>query len=259
MILAIIQARVSSSRLPQKVLKPILGISMILRQAERIKRSRLIQQLVIATSTSPLDKVIFDLCKVHGLNCFRGSLDDVLDRFYQASQPHHPDHVVRLTGDCPLSDPELIDDIIQFHLAGNHDYTSNALKPTFPDGLDCELIRMSALEKAWKDAKLKTEREHVTPYFYNHPERFRIGHFESKPNLSHLRWTVDEADDFSLVTEIYKALYPSKPHFGYRDILDLLEKRPELKTWNIAHKRNEGYQKSLAEEKDKRSHEKTVS
>ncbi len=258
MILAILQARASSSRLPQKVLKPILGVPMVLRQAERIKQSKKIDQLLLATSTDPQDQAIQDHCKLVNLECFRGNLNDVLDRFYQAAKPWKPDHVVRLTGDCPLVDPTLIDEIIQFHLNGKFDYTSNSLNPTFPDGLDCEVIRASALEIAWKEATLKTEREHVTPFFYQHPKRFKIGDFQSPENYSHLRWTVDEADDFKLITEIYKSLYPHNPNFRFQDILNLIETRPELKTWNTSHKRNEGYAKTLAEEQAKESHEKKI-
>jgi spore coat polysaccharide biosynthesis protein SpsF len=153
--------------------------------------------------------------------------------------------VVRLTGDCPLIDPEIIDRAIDHHLQGDFDYTTNALEPTFPDGLDVEVMRFSALKSAWLEAKLPSEHEHVTPFLYNNPERFKIGHLKNNINLSGLRWTVDVPDDFTLVTQIYELLYPSKPEFTTNDILQLLERHPELKTLNLHYLRNEGMNKSL--------------
>jgi len=148
MILAILQARTSSSRLPGKVLKPILGKPMLLLQIERVRRARKIDKLVVATSNDPSDDGIEALCKQHGIDCFRGSLNDVLDRFYRAALTYNPEHIVRLTGDCPLIDPELVDSIIDMHLEGNYDYTSNAIQMTFPDGLDVEILTIKVLKEA---------------------------------------------------------------------------------------------------------------
>jgi spore coat polysaccharide biosynthesis protein SpsF len=150
MIIAVLQARLSSSRLPGKVLKPILDQPMLALQIERIKRSQLIDQLVVATSTSPEDEQISKLCQEIEVVSFRGSLDDVLERVYQAAKPYSPTYLVRLTGDCPLCDPELIDQVIQFHVDGNYDYSSNCLIPTYPDGLDVEICRFQCLEIAEK-------------------------------------------------------------------------------------------------------------
>lgn len=245
MILAILQARVTSSRLPGKVLKPLLGVPMLLRQIERLQKAQKIDRLLVATSNEPSDDLIEKLCEEHGIGCYRGNLNDVLDRFYQAARVFNPEHVVRLTADCPLADPVLIDDVIGFYLDGGFDYASNAIEPTFPDGLDVEIFRFSCLEQAWRDATLPSQREHVTPFIHQQPLQFKIGHYKSPSDLSHLRWTVDEPKDFELVTMIYEALYPRNPDFSTQDILGLLDQRPELANWNTAHQRNEGYQKSL--------------
>lgn len=245
MILAILQARVTSSRLPGKVLKPVLGKPMLVRQIERVRRAGLIDHLLVATSSDTSDDAVEKLCGENNIPCFRGELDDVLDRFYQAARPLSPEHVVRLTGDCPLADPDLIDRTISFHLQGKYDYTSNALEPTFPDGLDVEVIRFSCLEQAWRQAALTSEREHVTLYINQKPERFKIGSFKNDTDLSFLRWTVDEPLDFELVTLLYQSLYPSNPAFATQDILVFLEKHKELKTLNTKFQRNEGLQKSL--------------
>jgi len=243
--LAIVQARVSSSRLPGKVLKPILGQPMLARQLERVQRSRQLTQVVVATSTMTDDDPIVDLCHQLGIDCFRGSLMDVLDRFYQAAKPYEAETIVRLTGDCPLTDPGLIDQVITFHRDGNFDYTSNALEPTFPDGLDVEVIRFLALEQAWQDATLPSQREHVTPFIYQQPDRFHLGSYRGSVDQSHLRWTVDEPADFDLVTRIYNQLYPKNAAFTTSEILAFLDQDPALRTLNTHHQRNEGYQASL--------------
>ena len=245
MILAILQARVSSSRLPGKVLKPLLGVPMMLRQIERVRRARRIDRLIVATSVERADDAIETLCTTNGIDCVRGSLNDVLDRFYAAAQPASPDYVVRLTADCPLADPGLIDEVIEFCLHGGFDYASNAFEPTFPDGLDVEVFRFTCLEQAWKEARLPSQREHVTPFINQQPQRFRIGSFRNPVDHSHLRWTVDEPADFELVTRIYEALYPVNPAFSRHDVLELLNRQPELLRLNDRHVRNAGYQKSL--------------
>jgi glutamate-1-semialdehyde aminotransferase/spore coat polysaccharide biosynthesis protein SpsF (cytidylyltransferase family) len=250
MILAVLQARCSSSRLPGKVLMPILGRPMFALQLERLGRCRTIDRLVVATSVDPSDDAIERLCLSLGVACFRGSMDDVLDRFYRAASSYAPRHVVRLTGDCPLADPEAIDDLVRAYLAGDHDYASNSLEPTLPDGLDAEVFRFESLEQAAREAVLPSQREHVTLFINRQPGRFRVLSYKSAHDLSHLRWTVDEPADFELVSEIYRSLYPGNPAFTTGDVLALLEERPELKTWNLLHQRNEGLQKSLAKDKE---------
>ncbi len=246
MISAIIQARHSSTRLPGKVLKPILGRPMLERQIERVRRARCIDMLTVATSSQTDDDPVAGLCGALGVRCHRGSLEDVLDRMYGAALPDAPSHVVRLTGDCPLADPELIEQVVGFCIEGGYDYASNTLEPTFPDGLDVEMMRLESLATAWREARLSSEREHVTPFLYKHPERFRLGSFKAAQDLSYLRWTVDEPEDFELIERIYRELYPKNPAFSTSDILRLLDASPELKICNTRHRRNEGYLKSTA-------------
>ncbi len=246
MIVAVLQARVSSSRLPGKVTKPILNVPMLARQIERVGRARRLDQLIVATSAEKSDAEIVALCEASSVLCYRGSLDDVLDRCYQAAMPYKPAYVVRLTGDCPLADWTLIDRAIDFCIKGEFDYASNALRPTWPDGLDVEVMRFCALEQAWLEAKLPSEREHVTAFIHRRPQRFRLGSLEQEIDMSALRWTVDKSADFKFVTEIYEALYPDNPAFTTADILALLQARPELVALNATIGRNEGLKKSQA-------------
>jgi len=212
---------------------------------ERVLRSRHIDRLILATSTAASDDPLAELCRDRGIDCFRGNLDDVLDRVYRAAEAHQPTHVVRLTADCPLADPAVIDALIAFCLEGGFDYASNALEPTFPDGLDAEIMTYAALREAWNSAHLPSQREHVTPYIYQHADRFSIGSFKREPDLSALRWTVDERRDYELVSAVYDALYPANPAFSSEDVLRLLQARPELSTLNAHFGRNAGYQASL--------------
>jgi len=246
MIQGILQARASSRRLPGKVLKPLLGRPMLERQIERLGRARRLDRLTVATSTDASDDAIAALCASLGVDCFRGSLDDVLDRFYRAALAARPTTVLRLTGDCPLTDPAVIDALIDLHCCGNFDYSSNAQTRTYPDGLDVEAMQFACLEAAWRESTLPSEREHVTPFIYRHPERFRLGGLTQSPDLSHLRWVVDDPQDFDFVTAIYEALYPTKPDFASADILDLLARRPDIAARMGGAATNEGYARSLA-------------
>lgn len=246
-VLAILQARVTSTRLPNKVLAPILGQPMLTRQIERLRRATTLDKLVVATSDDVSDDPLAALCAAIGVPCHRGSLNDVLARFQGACTAFGPaDHIVRLTGDCPLADPAVIDAVVRHHLASGADYTANAIEPTWPDGLDVEVMRAAVLQRAFDEARLPSEREHVTPYIHKHPERFRIEHVKGDRDLSTLRWTVDEPADLAFVTEIYAALYPNNPDFDTAAILALIEQRPELAKLNGQFLRNEGYAKSLA-------------
>jgi len=243
---AILQARAGSSRLPGKVLKPLLGRPMLARQIERVRRSARLDELVVATSTDASDDAIEALCEEEGVACFRGSLDDVLDRFHAAALRHGADRVVRLTGDCPLADAGLIDAVVEHLERGGYDFVSNAIEPTFPDGLDAAVFRMQLLEDAWNEATLPSEREHVTLFMRRQPERYRIGSFKGEVDRSNLRWTVDEPSDFEFVVAVYSRLYPSNPAFGSEDVLDLLEREPGLLQVNGGIERNEGLRRSLA-------------
>lgn len=226
----------------------LLGEPMLARQIERINRSRLINKLLVATSDDPSDSPLAELCERLHVECHRGSLDDVLDRFYQAAVTHDPDTIVRLTGDCPLADPQVIDNVIRAFLNSEADYLSNCLEPSFPDGLDVELFSFEALRSAWENGTLKSEREHVTPYITGHLEKFKLANYSNDQNLSHLRWTVDEPEDFEFVRAVYERLYERNPRFGMSDILALLESDPQLGRINTGFKRNEGLAKSLAED-----------
>jgi spore coat polysaccharide biosynthesis protein SpsF len=248
MILGVLQARTSSSRMPSKVLEPILGQPMILRQFERLVRSRRIDALTLATSDDASDDTLAQIVRETGFSVARGSLDDVLDRFLSAASPHAPEWVVRLTGDCPLTDPLLIDRLIDETLAAGADYGSTALEPTFPDGLDAEIVRFDVLREVAAEPRTTAEREHVTLAIHRRPDRFKLHSVTGSPDLSALRWTVDEPRDFAFVTQVYEALYPQKPAFDTRDILDLMRQRPELQRLNGDIQRNEGLMKSLASE-----------
>lgn len=245
MIVAVLQARMSSTRLPGKVIKPLLGIPMLFRQIERIKQAQKIDKLILATSTDKSDDLLEKLSQEYDVECFRGSLEDVLDRYYQAVLPYSPEHVVRLTGDCPLTDPFLIDAVIQFHVDGGYDYSGNAIEPTYPDGLDVEVMRFSALYQAWKEANLSTQREHVTLFFSQNRDAFKIGCFRNSVDHSAWRWTVDEELDFKLVETIFNELYPRNPLFSSNDVVAFLQEYPNLNLLNSKYTRNEGLKKSV--------------
>ena len=219
-MLTILQARTSSTRLPGKVLLDLCGAPMLQRQIERVRRAQGIGTLVVATSTDASDDAVAALCGRIGVACHRGPLDDVLARFQGAAEAFGPsDHIVRLTGDCPLTDPQVIDSVIASHLDSNADYTSNTLKLTFPKGQDVEVFRAEHLATAAREATDPFEREHVTPFLYRHPERFRLAGLERDPPLGGLRWTVDTPEDFAFVTRVYAALYPANPAFTSEDVL----------------------------------------
>ena len=249
-IVAILQARVSSSRLPSKVLKLLLGEPMIIRQIERESNISCINKLVVATSKEKSDDPLVELLKNRGIEVFRGSLNDVLDRYYNAAIKYNADHIVRLTGDCPLADPAIIKRTVEKHLSTGTDYTSNCFPPTYPDGLDVEVVKFSALEEAWRHAELPSEREHVMPYIRNHPDFFSSSNVEFEKDLSNHRWTVDEPEDFEFVEKIYTELYSKNKKFNMQDILNLIDKNPCFKDINYHIARNEGAIKSYEEDKD---------
>ncbi|EKU70828.1 cytidylyltransferase domain-containing protein [Selenomonas sp. F0473] len=251
MILAIVQARLSSSRLPGKVLRPIMGRAMILYELERLSRSRRIDNIVLATSEDESDDPLAETVRDAGFTVFRGNLGDVLGRYDACAKAFGAAHVVRITGDCPLIDPAIVDAVIDRHLSEGNDYTSNTLgEATYPDGLDTEVMRYAALERAYREARLPSEREHVTQYIIKHPELFKQGGLRyAGESLGRLRWTVDEPEDFLFVESVYERLYLERKDFAMRDILDLLEKQPDLTHLNEGFTRNEGMKKSLEEDK----------
>ncbi|MDH5543553.1 MAG: glycosyltransferase family protein [Nitrospinota bacterium] len=244
MIAGIIQARVSSTRLPGKVLKEVLGKPILAHMVERVLRAAKIDRIVIATSEDKTDDPIAGIANKLGIDCYRGSLEDVLARYYHAAVSANCAHVVRLTGDCPLIDPVIIDEVITFYIDGGYDYASNVVEPTWPDGEDVEVMSFASLEKSFNEAKLPSHREHVTQYILSNRDRFRIGSLKRGEDISSMRWTLDEQADLEFVTRVYRELYPGNPSFGLGDVLGLLRKKPELAEINAGIGRNEGLAKS---------------
>lgn len=252
MVAAIIQARFNATRLPGKVLKKLLDKTLLEQMIERLKRAKTLDKIIVATTDNLEDGKVADLAKKLGLDFFRGSENDVLDRYYQAAKKFGVDDVVvRLTGDCPLIDPELVDKVVDFYKKNKEefDYASNVHPPTFPDGMDVEVFSFKAMEKAWHFARLPSEREHLTAYIVNHPEIFRIGNWRAEEDFSGLRLTVDNEEDFLLVEKIYQLLYQDNKFFTLNDILKLSESQPSIFLINQHMQRNEGYLKSLEYEK----------
>ncbi|HEY7825017.1 MAG TPA: glycosyltransferase family protein [Acidimicrobiia bacterium] len=228
--LAIVQARTSSSRLPGKVLKPLEGEPMILRQLERISRAGSLDQIVVATSDHPSDDELAQFLQAQGFDVVRGPLDDVLHRFALALDTHPADVVVRLTADCPLISPAVIDQLVEAFHAGNADYLSNTMEPTYPDGLDVEVVTADALRYVDEQTADKHEREHVTLGVYRRPDQFVITNFRDPSGADHsdLRWTVDTPEDFAFVEAVYRDSYPHTPDFEYADVLSWVDANPEL-------------------------------
>lgn len=244
-VVAIIQARMSSSRLPGKVLKPIMGRPMLTLLMERLNRATQLDAYLVATSDGLEDDPIEELCNEKAYPCYRGALEDVLDRYYNAARQLGARHIVRITADCPLLDWTLLDKIVLCHLEGGYDYTSNALLPTYPDGLDIEVMTYEALELSWREAKMSSEREHVTQFIQDRPSRFKLKSFQAGQDLSHIRLTVDNPEDFKVVETIYNALYPQDKCFDTNAIITFLKRNPDVLKLNVHLHRNEGFIKSL--------------
>jgi spore coat polysaccharide biosynthesis protein SpsF len=244
-MLAILQARYSSSRLKGKTTKLILGKEMLLHQIQRIKQSKEISKLIVATSNHKSDEVIKKLCTDNNIAVFCGDLENVLDRFYQCAKINNAKDIVRLTGDCPLIDSNIIDKTIKHYKNKKYDYSSNVLIPTFPDGLDVEVMSMNTLKIAWENAKKSYDLEHVTYYITQRKDKFNLGNYTNKDDLSYLRWSVDELEDFIFVSKVYENLYKKNPNFLMDDILKLLKNKPELLKINSHIERNLGLKKSL--------------
>jgi spore coat polysaccharide biosynthesis protein SpsF len=233
-LLAILQARMSSTRLPGKVMRPILGQPMIARQIERLRRARRLTGLMVATSTAPDDDVLHQFCWERGVDCWRGPLDDVRARFVGALEAvGTPPVFIRLTADCPLADPDLIDHCIASHAETDADYTYTSKDATYPKGLDVEVVRTAAFFRAVSESDEAYDREHVTPYIYRHPELFRLNALTRDPPARY-RWTVDTPEDFAFVTAVYEALYPHKPDFDSDDILAWQDAHPGRALPNVS-------------------------
>lgn len=215
-----------STRLPGKVLRPIEGRPMLAYQIERLRRCRRIDRIVVATSVLPADDTIVDFCEREGVEVVRGSESDVLARFALAARAVDASVIVRVTADCPLLEPGLVDAAVDAFCARGCDYLSNMLPPSWPYGMAVEVLSRQALDEAAAEARDPAEREHVTPFIYWRPERYRIGSITRQPDLSAHRWTVDTPEDFELVSRIVSALYAATPEFTLDDVLALLARHP---------------------------------
>jgi spore coat polysaccharide biosynthesis protein SpsF len=229
-----IEARMLSTRLPGKVLRPILGRPMLELMIERLRRVKRVDAIVVATTLDPSCDPIEALAQKLGVGCFRGSEDDVLDRVLQAARSADADLIVETTGDCPLIDPAVIDQVIDAFLAREVDYAANVLRPTWPRGLDVQVFPRAVLERVASLTQDPADREHVSLYIYEHPELFQLHNVESglPTEVAELRLTVDTPEDFALVTRIYEALYPQRPDFRVADILTLLADHPDWRDLN---------------------------
>ncbi len=244
MFLAIIQARMSSTRLPGKVMKTVSGRPIIGYMFERLSHSKMIDKIILATSVNPAEDELCDYIESEGFDVFRGSEDDVLERFYLAAQKYNADHVVRATGDCPCIDPVVCDRLFRTFFNGKADYAE--LSPDFAEGADCEVFTFKALEQAYNNTTLKSEREHVTLYINKHPELFKKFLLPNQTDDSKYRFTIDEERDFIVVKAIFEALYKDKSSlFSIDDVKAFLDTHKEIYQLNNHIIRNEGLQISL--------------
>ena len=247
----IIQARLGSTRLPGKVLRPILGRPMISYMIERVREVKKIDQILIATTNRESDTPIAEFCQREEVAVFRGSEQDVLDRYYEAAKKVCADVIVRLTADCPLIDPSVVEQVLEVFLKGHPkiDFVSNVNPARFPDGMDTEVFSFNALEREWKEAKSPLEREHVTPYFSEVPGRFQTRNVEAGEDFSRYRLTVDYEEDFEVVKAVLQNLYPPRRIFGYREMINFLERHPDVKEKNQKYNRNPWYESYRASAK----------
>ncbi|MBS0634960.1 MAG: glycosyltransferase family protein [Verrucomicrobia bacterium] len=225
----VVQARLGSTRLPGKIFKRVLDKTLLAYQLERLRMVQNVAGIVVATTINPNDQPIVDWCNQEGYHCIRGSEDDVLSRYMAAIDAFGLDAVVRVTSDCPLIDPDLLERGLGLFYShyNDLDYLSICHERSYPLGMDFEIVRTQALEKAYFEAKSSPEKEHVTPYIWQHPEWFRLANLQQKENQSAYRLTVDTEEDFALIRHIIEALYPKNPEFRLADIMALLQKNPD--------------------------------
>jgi spore coat polysaccharide biosynthesis protein SpsF len=254
-IVTVIQARTGSSRLPNKVLLSLCTKPLLIRMIQRVAKTDLTGEIVIATSTKKEDDVIEKLCNEYSINCFRGHPTDLLDRHYQCGKEFNADAVVKIPSDCPLIDPQIIDKVISHFIKNKdkYDYVSNLHPATYPDGNDVEIMSFEVLESAWKEAKKNFEREHTTPYVWENPDRFKIGNVEWETGLDYStthRWTIDYEEDYIFIKNVYEELYKKNPGFGLNDILNLLEEKPYIYDINSKYAGKYWYENHLNELKN---------
>jgi len=251
MIAGIIQARTSSLRLPNKILLKSNGKTILEHQLERISRSKLLEKIIVATTTNPSDDEIVNICKQNKIDFFRGSEEDVLERYFQSASKINASVVVRLTSDNPLLDPNEIDKIIKFFLDHNFDYVSNyaPLPRTCPDGMAIEIFSFSALKKSFSEAVKSSDREHVTFYMWKNPEKFKTFRIDYPTDYSKYRFTLDYSEDFEVIDKILTSLYTQNSKFTFDDIISFLDSNPEIREINSKIKPNQGWEKSLEDDK----------
>jgi spore coat polysaccharide biosynthesis protein SpsF len=239
---AIIQARCGSTRFPNKVFALIDGKPLLWHVVNRLKYATKIDDIIVATTVSEKDDKIEEWCKKNNVHCFRGSEENVLNRYYSASEAFPSDFVVRITADDPFKEPQVIDAVITKLIEEGYDHVTNNLPPSFPEGLDCEAFKKSALDLSEKEAETAFEREHVTQYIYHHPEIFKIGNVSNGENLSYLRWTVDKDVDFEMVKAVYAHRDPANKGVLLMDeILEILKANPEIAKINSEVERSAMY------------------
>lgn len=250
-IVTVIQTRMSSTRLPGKVMLPILGKPLLIRMLERVQSAKLTGDLIVATSINNDDDEIEKLCDQNNITCFRGHLTDLLDRHYQVAVKFRADAVVKIPSDCPLIDPRVIDRVIQHYIDSEEfDFVSNLHPATYPDGNDVEIMSFASLECAWKDAAKDYEREHTTPFIWEHRDVFNVGNVLWETGLDYStshRWTIDYPEDYEFIRKIFEELYPSNPVFSLNDILDLLKCKPGIAEINSRYLGRYWYENHLDE------------
>ena len=214
-ITVIIEARTGSSRLPNKVVAEIEGKPMIFYVIDRIKQIKSVEQIILATTQEENDRILTEIAKQNSIGSFVGDSIDVLDRDYQCALQNNADPIIRITGDCPLIDPDIVEEMLEFYLKNNYDYVSNRINPKYPDGLDVEIYSFNTLQMAAQNAKWSSERELVTTYITKNPKNFKIFSYENQEDLSEYRWTVDEQKDLEFIRKIYSIMKP-KTNFAPR-------------------------------------------
>lgn len=242
-VAAIIQARVGSTRLPAKIFMRLCGKPFIHHVVARLRKSRTLDEIILATTTHPGDDRLERWARRNKVPVFRGSETDVLSRFYECAAKHEVDTIVRITADDPFKDPRVLDAVVEMFRRWRLDFAYNNKPPSFPEGLDIEVLSFKALETAYRNAKDPFEREHVTPYLYRHPELFRQKNYVNRSNFSGFRWTVDTPADLRMAREVYRSLYPKKKVFLMPDILGLLKQKPSLSAINAGVRRSDMYRR----------------
>lgn len=242
-ITVMIQARTGSTRLSGKVLSQIEDKPMIWHVINRVKEIKFVEQIALITTKEKSDQTLLEIAENEKIIGFSGNTMDVLDRHYQCALRLSADPIIRITGDCPLIDPYIVEEMLKIFINHDYDYISNIHPPTYPDGLDTEIFSFKTLQQCHKNAKLPSEREHVTPFISKNPDKFKLFNFENKENLSKNRWTVDEKEDLKFVKLIYEKMRPKKI-FNFEQILQILKNEPDLIEINNQIKRNEGWNSS---------------